>query len=110
MKTFDPMNSGDDNSDFERQLRGMELRRPPAGWKALLLPEPKSVVWFPKPFLIGLAACWAVTAGFLVTKPEDALRSQPLLLPVYPSISPTDAEGKIILPEDPSFETHDPLH
>ena len=33
MKSFDPMNSGGD-SDLERELLGMELRRPPAEWKA----------------------------------------------------------------------------
>ena len=79
MKTFDPMNSGDD-SDFEQQLLGMELRRPPAEWKALLLPKPVPR-WFPKPLVIGLAACWTVTAGLVVTKPQDELRDQPLLMP-----------------------------
>ncbi len=80
MKTFDPMNSGDDDNDFEQQLIGMELRRPPAEWKSLLLPKPVPP-WIPKPLLIGLATCWAVTAGCIVTTPEDKLRDQPLLLP-----------------------------
>ena len=79
MKSFDPMNSGDE-SDFERQLRGMELRRPPEEWKKLLLPKPVPPL-FPKPLLIGLGACWAVTAGLYLTQPEDELKDQPLILP-----------------------------
>lgn len=79
MKSFDPMNPGDD-SDFERQLLQLELRRPPAEWKALLLPEPV-VPWFPKPLVTGLAACWAVIGGLAITTPEDPLKDQPLLLP-----------------------------
>jgi hypothetical protein len=79
MKSFDPMNSGDD-SDFEGQLRGMELRRPPEEWKALLLPKPVPPL-FPKPLLVGLAICWAATAALYLTKPEDELKDQPLILP-----------------------------
>ena len=82
MKSFDPMNPGDD-IDFERQLRGMELRRPPAGWKALLLPKPVPPL-FPKPLLFGLAACWIASAGFILSEPVDELRDQPLLLPPGP--------------------------
>ncbi|WP_193213532.1 hypothetical protein [Luteolibacter marinus] len=73
------MNPGDD-SEFERQLLQMELRRPPAEWKALLLPEPL-VPWFPKPLLAGLAACWAVIGGLALTTPDDLLPDQPLMLP-----------------------------
>lgn len=83
MKSFDPMNSGDDPIDFERQLRGMELRRPPAEWKALLLPKPLPPL-LPKPLWFGLAACWALSAGFILSEPEDELRDQPLLLPPGP--------------------------
>ena len=87
MKTFDPMNSGDDVSDFEQQLLGMELRRPPAEWKSLLLPKPVPP-WFPKPLLIGLATCWAATAGFILATPEDGMRGMPLLLPEDPVSMP----------------------
>lgn len=73
------MNSGDP-IDFERQLRGMELRRPPAEWKALLLPKPVPPL-LPKPLLFGLAACWVLTGGLIVSTPEDPLKDQPLLLP-----------------------------
>lgn len=83
MKSFDPMNSGDDISEFEAQLRGLELRRPPAGWKSLLLPKPVSP-WFPKPFIIGLTICWAATAGLLLTIPPNEILSPPLNLPLSP--------------------------
>ena len=79
MKSFDPMITGDD-SDFEGQLRGIGLRRPPEEWKAFLLPKPVPPL-FPKPLLIGLAACWAATAALYLTMPEDELKDQPLILP-----------------------------
>jgi hypothetical protein len=81
MKSFDPMHSGDDISEFEAQLRGLELRRPPAEWKALFLPKPVSP-WFPKPFIIGLTICWTVTAGLLLTIPPNEILSPPLNLPL----------------------------
>ncbi len=81
MKSFDPMNSGDDISEFEAQLRGLELRRPPAEWKSLLLPKPP-VPWFPKPFVIGLAICWAATVGLFLTIPPNEILSPPLNLPL----------------------------
>ena len=81
MKSFDPMHSGDDNSEFERQLRGLELRRPPAEWKSLLLSKYVSP-WLPKPLLGGLAICWAATAGFFLTTPENEILSPPLNLPI----------------------------
>ena len=74
------MNSGDDNNDFERELLAMELRRPPAEWKALMLPVPV-VPWFPKPFLIGLGICWSAVAGLLLTTPEPEIFSPPLISP-----------------------------
>ena len=79
MKSFDPMIPGDDN-DFERQLRGIGLRRPPEEWKALLLPTPVPPL-FPKPLLIGLAICWTATGSLYLTMPEDELKDQPLILP-----------------------------
>ncbi|MCW1914465.1 hypothetical protein OJ996_12830 [Luteolibacter sp. GHJ8] len=79
MKSFDPMNSGGD-SDFERELLGMELRRPPAEWKALLLPKPVPPL-FTKPFLLGLAACWAASAAIYFSTPETELPGPPVLLP-----------------------------
>lgn len=82
MKNFDPMNSGDD-SEFERQLRGIEPRRPPAEWKALLLPNP-AVPWFPKPLAISLGICWAAAAGLLLTTPEDEKLVPPLIMPFDP--------------------------
>ena len=82
MKSFDPMNSGDE-IDFEAQLRGLELRRPPAEWKSLLLPK-LPVPWLPKPFLAGLAICWAATAGLLLTIPPNEILSPPLSMPSSP--------------------------
>lgn len=73
------MSNGDD-SDFEQQLLGMELRRPPAEWKALLLPKPVPPL-FPKPFLLGLAACWVASAVVFFSKPETKLPGPPVLLP-----------------------------
>ena len=81
------MNSGDE-IDFEAQLRGLELRRPPAEWKSLLLPKPVSP-WFPKPFIIGLTICWAVATGLLLTIPPNEILSPPLSLPLGP---PPDTE------------------
>lgn len=81
------MNSGDDPIDFERQLRGMELRCPPAEWKALLLPKPVPP-WFPKPLIVALAVSWTVTAGFILATPEDEMRGMPLLLPEDPVSMP----------------------
>ncbi len=77
------MHSGDDINEFEAQLRGLELRRPPAGWKSVLLPKPVSP-WFPKPFIIALTTCWAATAGLLLTIPPNEVLSPPLNLPSSP--------------------------
>lgn len=85
MKSFDPMNSGDEY-EFEQQLRQLELRRPPAGWKVLLLPKPP-VPWFPKPFAIGLTACWAVTGTLFLTTPKNEVLSPPLRMPSAPPSS-----------------------
>jgi hypothetical protein len=79
MKSFDPMNSGDD-SDFERQLLGLELRRPPAEWKAVLLPKSVPPL-FPKPFLLGLGGCWVASAVIFFSTPETKLPGPPVLLP-----------------------------
>lgn len=75
------MNPADNK--FERQLRELELRRPPAAWKALLLPPPV-VPWLPTPLLIGLTVCWAATAGFFLTTPRNEGGSPPLLPPAAP--------------------------
>ena len=77
----------DDHDDFERQLLGLELRRPPAEWKALLLPKPVPPL-FPKPLLLGVAACWAVVAGFILATPEDPMKGMPLLVPEAPEAMP----------------------
>lgn len=79
MKNFDPMNNGHDDS-FEKQLRSMELRRPPAEWKSLLLPKLPPPL-FPKPFLLGLTACWAVIGGFILATPSKEDSGPPILLP-----------------------------
>jgi hypothetical protein len=79
MKSFDPMNSSGD-SDFERELLGLELRRPPAEWKALLVPKPVPPL-FPKPFLLGLGACWVASAVIFFSTPETELPGPPVLLP-----------------------------
>ena len=73
------MNSGGD-SDFEQQLLGMELRRPPAEWKALLLPKPVPPL-FPKPFLLGVAACWVASVVILISTPESEVPTSPVVLP-----------------------------
>ena len=86
MKSFDIMNP-DDHDDFERQLLGLELRRPPAEWKALLLPKPVPPL-FPKPLLLGLAACWTVVVGFILATPEDPMKGLPLLVPETPEPMP----------------------
>ena len=74
------MNSGDDPIDFERQLRGMELRRPPAEWKALLLPKPVPPL-LPKPVWFGLAACWVASAVLRLATPESEDLGPPILPP-----------------------------
>jgi hypothetical protein len=86
MKSFDPMNPGDDR-EFEQQLLGMELRRPPAEWKALLIPKPVPPL-FPRPLLLGLAVCWTVVAGFILATPEDPMKGLPLLVPESPEPMP----------------------
>ncbi|MEK7949259.1 hypothetical protein [Luteolibacter soli] len=70
----------DDLGDFEQQLLGMELRRPPAEWKAFLLPKPVPPL-LPKPLLIFCAASWAATIGFIITKPESEDLGPPILPP-----------------------------
>ena len=94
------MNPADNK--FERQLREMELRRPPAAWKALLLP-PAVVPWLPTPLLIGLAFCWAATAGFFLTTPGNEGGSPPLL----PAATPP-ANADFLLGYAPPDETHPP--
>ena len=79
MKSFDPMN-GSGDSDFEQQLLGMELRRPPAEWKALLLSKPVPPL-FPKPVLLGVAACWVASLAILISTPEDEDLGPPVLPP-----------------------------
>ncbi|MDB6077885.1 MAG: hypothetical protein JWO82_1632 [Akkermansiaceae bacterium] len=94
MKTFDPMNSGDD--DFESDLRGLKLRQPPAEWRDLLVPPaipPAATPGLPKPLVAVLAVCWAATACFVLSKPED----ERLNLPMLPSSPPPPSM------EDPVF-------
>jgi hypothetical protein len=78
MKSFDSMKE-DGHGDFEQQLLGLELRRPPAEWKALLLPKPVPPL-FPKPLLLFCAVCWATAAVFMIATPE----SEDLGPPVFP--------------------------
>lgn len=98
MKSFDSMKPGDD-TDFETQLRQLELRRPPAEWKSLLLPKPV-VPWFPKPFVIGLTTCWAAALGFILTTPEDEDLGPPIILPMEQALP----EGWML-----GFNKSDPL-
>lgn len=78
------MDPGEDiDLDFERQLRQIELRRPPAEWKALLLPV-TAPVWFSKPLLAGLVVCWGATAALILTTPEEGPPQPPVTLPVEP--------------------------
>jgi hypothetical protein len=84
MKNFDPMNS-DDEIDFEKQLREVELRLPPAEWKSLLLPK-LPPPWFPKPFAIGLSLCWATIGGLLLTTPKSESSGPANYLPLAPPL------------------------
>lgn len=81
------MNPGDDNHDFERELLEMELRRPPAEWKALVLPTPV-MPWFSKPFLIFHGCAWAVIGGLILTTPKNEIPGPPLILPPPPPLPP----------------------
>jgi hypothetical protein len=79
MKSFDPMNDGDDG-DFEQQLLGLELRRPPAEWKALLLPKPVPPL-LPKSLLIFCAACVVASICFRLATPETEIPGPTILPP-----------------------------
>ena len=89
MKSFDPMNP-DEHGDFEQQLLGLELRRPPAEWKALLLPKPVPPL-FPRPWLLGITACWATAAGFMIATPESEDLGPPILPPSQQAASSDNA-------------------
>lgn len=80
--------------DFENQLRAMELRRPPAEWRALLVPRP---VWLPMPLAIGLASCWVATAGFMLATPRDEAPDFPPLPEGAPGWSPRGIEDGFLL-------------
>lgn len=75
----------DGDSDFERRLLGLELRRPPSEWKALLLPKAMPPL-FPGPFLAGVALCWAGTLGFFLATPLNEVLDAPVLPPSEPSL------------------------
>lgn len=79
------MNPGEENSEFEELLRGMALRQPPADWKPLLLPQ-LPVPLLSKPFLLGLAACWAAILGFYLATPADEELGPRVLPPEGPGI------------------------
>lgn len=70
----------DSYDDFERRLLGLELRRPPAEWKRLLLPTPIPPL-FPKPWRAGLIACWSASIGFIIATPESEDLGPPVLPP-----------------------------
>ena len=72
------MNDGNDG-DFEQQLLGLELRRPPAEWKALILPKPVPPL-IPKPLLLFCAACIAASIGFRIATPDSKIPG-PVILP-----------------------------
>ncbi|WP_265594956.1 hypothetical protein [Haloferula sp. BvORR071] len=74
------MNSGEDYSEFENQLRGMALRQPPPEWKSLLFP-PVPPPLFPKPLLLGIAACWVASLGVFLATPEREDLGPPMLPP-----------------------------
>jgi hypothetical protein len=93
MKSFDPMNDGDDG-DFEQQLLGLELRRPPAEWKSLLLPKPVPPL-LPKPLLVFCAACVATSIGFRLATPETRIPG-PTFLP--PAAEPATWELALATP------------
>ena len=80
----------DEHGDFEQQLLGLELRRPPAEWKALLLPKPVPPL-FPGPWLLGITACWATAAGFMIATPESEDLGPPILPPSQQAASSDNA-------------------
>lgn len=74
------------NDDFEKQLLGLELRRPPTEWKALLLPIPVPPL-FTKPWLLGIGGCWVAAAAFVIATPESEDLGPPVLPPSQPDFS-----------------------
>lgn len=87
------MNSDD---DFERQLLDLELRRPPAEWKSLLLPKPVPPL-LPKPLLL-LCAAWVVASiGFRFATPESKIPG-PAVVP--PSVESETWELALATPNE----------
>ncbi len=65
------MNHG--NDDLEAELRALQMRRPPAEWKAILLAPaspPPPVPWLPKPLTIFLTGCWLTAGGLWLATPD----------------------------------------
>lgn len=91
--------SPDDLHDFERQLRAVELRRPPEDWQ--LLPPPVAPL-FPRPLVLGLAACWAMAAGLVLTTPKDHLEDQPLI------VAPGFLQSPILMEESQLLGSYEP--
>ncbi|MGC4014975.1 MAG: hypothetical protein QM755_10745 [Luteolibacter sp.] len=73
----------DDSSEFhefERQLGQVVWNDPTPHWRAEILSRcVPPIPWLPKPLLIGLGTCWAVTLGFYIATPapDPAGLSQP---------------------------------
>ncbi len=83
---FDHLNS-DDDTQFERQLLEMELRPPPAEWRALLLPKPIPP-WFPGALVKPLAACWILIGILYLATPETENPDPPTSIMIPQSIPP----------------------
>lgn len=86
----------DEHGDFEQQLLGLELRRPPAEWKALILPKPVPPL-FPKPLLLFCAACVMASIGFRIATPESRSPG-PTILP--PAAEPTSWDLALATPNE----------
>ena len=88
------MRSGPEENDaFEKELLQVELRRPPAAWRASVLPPlpPVAVPWFPLPYVIGIGACWVAAGVLWLTTPAVEMPGPPLPFPAdHPPMMPPD--------------------
>lgn len=86
----------DEHGDLEQQLLGLELRRPPEAWKALLLPKPVPPL-FPKPLLVLCAACVVASIVLRIATPESKIPG-PAILP--PKVEPATWDLALATPNE----------
>lgn len=91
MKSFDPMNDGEER-EFEDLLSEIVMRRPPVEWKAMLLPKAVPPL-IPKALWLGLGGCWAATAVFLMTTSASEDLGPPV---APPSMAPSFVENALV--------------